>query len=183
MSFFNSKKKNPLSSQQPSKSNLSYNFKSPETKQLLATSSSSKTKEIFSNYLGKFTQKVTEGVSAVSSIGNKTQEVSDALNNWKYFMAFFIAGIALIALSFPYLTVLLLFPHKFAGLFSLGSISILASLAILKGPWTYFKSFLAKEKLLFSLIYLGSLFGTFYVAVIEKSFFLTIIFSFIQVFF
>lgn len=188
MNFFPKTSNKPPSSTQP-KTNLSYNYKNSETKRLIPPPDSqktSKTQQIFSSYLNKFTdsvgQKFTQSVSAVTNLTNKTEEVSNTLTNWKYFLGFFIAGLLFIALSMPYLTILVIAPQKFSGLFSLGSISILISVAILKGPYNFIKSFVKKDKILFSLVYFFSLFGTFYVALIQKSYILVILFSFIQVF-
>lgn len=170
MNFFS--KKEPLS-----KKNLSYNHKSSETKQLIPPQNS-KTTQIFSNYLEKFTDKVSQ---SVSNLGNKSQEISNTMTNWKYFLGFFVFGVLLLFLSFPYLTILVIAPQKFAGLFTLGSISILVSMGILKGTWAFAKSFFTKEKIWCSIVYLVSLVGTFYVAIIERNYILVIIFSFVQV--
>ena len=179
------------------KSNLTYNYKSssanPETKLLLhppnknatdktlnpslETQNSNNTTQILSNYISKFTGKVK---GSISNLTDKTQDMSNTLTNWKYFMGFFIAGIILIILAFAYIPFLLLAPQKFAGLFTLGSISILVSLGIIKGKG-FLMAFLKKEKIAFAVVYLGSLIGTFYVAVIERSYVLVIVFSFIQV--
>jgi len=173
MNFFTNKEKEPLS-----KKNLSYNHKSSETKQLIAPQNS-KTTQIFSEYLGKFTDKVSQ---SVNNLTNKSQDISNTMTNWKYFLGFFLFGVLLIFLSFPYLSILVIAPQKFAGLFTLGSISVLVSMGILKGTWGFIKSFFTKEKILFSIVYLGSLVGTFYVAIIKKNYVLVIIFSFVQVF-
>ncbi len=172
MNFFNKKSS--------SKKNLSYNYKgsslplpSSEEKQLIPPKTSSKP-HIFSEYLSKFTTKI-------SSFSAKTQETSNVLTNMKYFLVFFISGLLLIALSIPYLAFLVINPQKFAGLFTLGSIAILTSLAILKGPMSFFKSFMNRERGGFAMIYLISLIGTFWVAVIEKNYALVMVFSFVQV--
>lgn len=180
MNLFKSKPK-ALASSAPTKNNLSYNFKNSsqnsETKHLIPPESSKSTK-LFSNYFNKFTDQVGQ---KISNMGAKTQEVSNTFTNWKYFVGFFIAGLLMIALSVPYLSILVLAPQKFAGLFTLGSISILVSLGILKGPYNFLMSFLKKEKIMFSVVYLVSLLGTFYVAVIQKSYIMVMLFSFIQV--
>ena len=161
-----------------SKSNLSYNYKasSPpmptsEEKHLLPPSKP----HIFSEYLSNVTTKIM-------NFSQKTQESSNFLTNWKYFTILFLIGLIFIAISIPYIAFIVISPQKFAAFFTMGSISILASLAILKGPMSFFMSFMNRERVGVAVVYLTSLIGTFWVAIIERSYVLVIVFSIIQVF-
>ena len=102
-----------------------------------------------------------------------------AAANWKYFAVFFILGSLLIFLSFCYLPFIILMPAKFAKVFTLGCISILISLGILKGFNSLLSTLFDKERMLFSISYILSLFGTIYAAYFMHSYFLVLITSFL----
>ncbi|KAG0292477.1 protein transport protein sft2 [Linnemannia gamsii] len=55
------------------------------------------------------------------------------------------------------LPMLLLKPSKFATSFTLGSILLMASFALLKGPAAHLKALISKERLPFTVAYLGSM--------------------------
>ena len=80
-------------------------------------------------------------------------------------------------LSLFYLPFIILMPAKFSSAFTLGSINILISLSVLKGPLKFFKSLLSKQKILFSLIYFLTIIGTLYFSIINKVYIYVIAFS------
>jgi len=53
-------------------------------------------------------------------------------------------------------------PQKFALCFTFGSMTFMASFAILKGPYEHFTGMFRSDRLLFSAIYLGSMLSTLY---------------------
>lgn len=116
-----------------------------------------------------------------SKFSTQTQELTSTVTNFKNFAIFLGIGVFLIFLSLTFLPLLPISPYKFASLFTLGSISIIFSLGVLKGFTNFIKSLLVKEKIGFSLGYTASLLGTFWLAIIEKSFFGTIFMIAIQV--
>ena len=69
-----------------------------------------------------------------------------------FFLLAFFVGI-------PLLTVR---PQKFALSFTCGSITFMASFGILKGPHEHLMSMLAPDRVLFTVVYLGSMFLTLY---------------------
>ena len=70
-------------------------------------------------------------------------------------------------------------PSKFAKVFTLGCISILVSLGILKGFNSLLTTLFEKERILFSISYILSVFCTIYAAYIMHSYFLVLITSFL----
>lgn len=53
-------------------------------------------------------------------------------------------------------------PQKFAISFTMGSLLFMGSFGILKGPWEHFSSMFSGDRMLFTTIYLGSMFATLY---------------------
>ncbi|KAI9483619.1 MAG: Got1/Sft2-like family-domain-containing protein [Benjaminiella poitrasii] len=87
-------------------------------------------------------------------------------------------GVGCFTLSFFFLP---LFPGKFAATFTLGSILILVSVALLRGPWSHIKHMFSKERLPFTISYLGSMLLTLYAAIGIRAMILTVIFAIIQI--
>ncbi|XP_075211029.1 uncharacterized protein LOC142318331 [Lycorma delicatula] len=84
-------------------------------------------------------------------------------------------------LSAMYIPVLLLKARKFALLFTMGSLFFMCSFSFLWGPLEHIKHLFSKERLLFTLCYLSSLFATLYFALIPRSTPLTLLFGVAQV--
>jgi hypothetical protein len=84
-------------------------------------------------------------------------------------------GLGLFFFSFAtlYVPVIVLKARKFALLFSLGSLFTLGSFSFLWGPCNHVKHLFGKERLPFTLVYLGSLVGTLYFALSLQSTILT----------
>jgi len=92
----------------------------------------------------------------------------------------FLLGIFLISMSFSFLPVLVISPQKFALLFAFGSMTLLSSFAVLKGPQAFFSQLIQRDKLPFSISYLIGLVGTLVATIIMKSYLLTGVFAVIQ---
>ena len=89
-----------------------------------------------------------------------------------------VLGVGCFALSFFFLP---LFPGKFAATFTLGSILILVSVALLRGPLSHIKHMISMERLPFTISYVGSMLLTLYAALGLRAMILTIIFAIIQI--
>ncbi|CAO3589261.1 unnamed protein product [Absidia cylindrospora] len=72
-------------------------------------------------------------------------------------------------------------PGKFAATFTLGSILLLVSIAMLRGPWAHIKHMVTVERLPFTISYLGSMALTLYASLGARNYILTIIFAIIQI--
>jgi len=90
-------------------------------------------------------------------------------------------GIVCFFLASFYIPLLLIKARKFSLLFTLGSAFILLSFSFLSGPWNHVKHLFSKERLPFTLSYVGSLTGTLYCAVHMQNTILTCLFAIIQV--
>lgn len=96
------------------------------------------------------------------------------------FAGMFMVGLLLVSMSFSFLPILPLKPQKFALLFALGSVTMLGSVAWLKGPAAFASVALQREKLPFSAAYGAGLVGTFWATLIERSYIFTAIFALMQ---
>ncbi|XP_039278754.1 protein transport protein SFT2 [Nilaparvata lugens] len=83
--------------------------------------------------------------------------------------------------SAMYIPVLLFKARKFALLYTLGSLFFIGSFSFLWGPLEHLKHLLSRERILFTVSYLGSLFATLYFALGPKSTPLTLLFAVAQV--
>lgn len=72
------------------------------------------------------------------------------------------------------LPVVLLRPHKFALLFTMGSISFMMSFSFLKGPVAHLKSMCQPEYLRFTSAYLASMLATLWAALVVRSYVLVV---------
>lgn len=92
----------------------------------------------------------------------------------------FLLGIFLISMSFSFLPILVISPQKFALLFAFGSMTLLSSFAILKGPQAFVGGLLQREKLPFSVAYAVGLVGTLVATILMRSYLLTAFFGLMQ---
>lgn len=115
--------------------------------------------------------------SATTSIS----EITISRQTWMYFFGCASLGIALIGLSFMFLPMIVLFPQKFALLFTLGSLSLLTSLSILRGHTAFIKHLMSWNRVPFSSTYILSMLGTLWASLVRRSYLLTIAFSSVQV--
>ncbi|KAI8097824.1 Got1/Sft2-like family-domain-containing protein [Gilbertella persicaria] len=128
---------------------------------------------------------VTNTVQGYMPLGNGGEEEEEdpwyQLSRVERVMAFALClalGIGCFALSFFFLP---LFPGKFAATFTLGSILILVSVALLRGPWAHTKHMISKERLPFTISYVGSMALTLYAAIGIRAMILTVLFAIIQI--
>jgi len=117
--------------------------------------------------------KVTSGLSGLSALALSPAKLAQ-------FGGVFFVGVFLISMSCSFLPLLPVSPQKFALLFTFGSMTLLSSFAILKGPKSFAESLLQREKLPFSGAYIVGLVGTLAATIIMRSYILTAVFSLIQ---
>ena len=118
--------------------------------------------------------KITDARSSIDTIG-QTKE------RFTIFSILAISGIVCMILAFTFLPIIILSPHKFALLFTMGSGLILVSFSFLRGHIVLFKHLASIERLPFSASYGVSLIGTLYCSLVMGSYLLTLVFSIIQV--
>ena len=118
-------------------------------------------------------QKVWQGKS--QQLKDTIEENMDSGRSYKFFAIFLGIGVLFLFLSLLFLPTVIFSPHKFAMLFSLGSICMLVSMAFYRGPLTYTKRLMKKDQALFSIAYIFSLFLTLYASIIMGSYIVTIL--------
>ncbi|KAF9209018.1 protein transport protein sft2 [Haplosporangium sp. Z 27] len=151
-----------------------------------ATSSSGGSLGQASNWFGNVRNQVS-GYVPVSLGGTSQPQEEDWLGlSWFQRMAGFAicvaGGLACFMIAFFVgLPLLLLKPSKFATSFTLGSILLMASFALLRGPMTHLKALISKERLPFTGAYIGSMVFVLYSSLVANSYILTIIGTVIEV--
>lgn len=121
--------------------------------------------------------------SSISSAGERVQGAAALAMDPKRiatFLAVFGVGFLLIVLSINFLPILLLAPMKFATFFTLGSVTMMSSFAVLKGPMPFLAHLVERPKLPFSCAYGAGLFGTLWATIFLRSYVLTAVFALLQ---
>lgn len=99
-----------------------------------------------------------------------------------YFTVFLAMGVFFIIVAFSvFLHVIAITPQKFAVCFTIGCGFVIGSFFALKGPKKQLAHMSSKERLPFTLGFIGSTVGTIYVSVVLHSYILSIFFSMLQV--
>jgi len=96
------------------------------------------------------------------------------------FGGIFLFGMFLLSMSFSFLPLLPVQPQKFALLFALGSITVLGSVAWLKGPSAFLWQIIQRDKLAFSVMYGIGLLGSLWATLIARSYIFTAVFGVMQ---
>lgn len=119
---------------------------------------------------------------------NKIKDLQKGIENFsfinvnlKYVFFFFILGVLMVIVGISFLPLFLLFPEKFCFFFSFGCLFILISFVLFKGIKEFFKLFFSKEKIIFSMCYIVSLFFNVYFALFDQKYLFVFISSLIQV--
>lgn len=111
----------------------------------------------------------TTGLNIISSVTERTLRLKN----------FFILGafsIGLFLFSFSFIPVIIVFPQKFALLFSLGSLVMQVAMSYLKpNAWEYIQALFSKENAIVSGFYFASMFFTLYAAGVVGSYFVVLI--------
>ncbi|MBA0606781.1 hypothetical protein Godav_019198 [Gossypium davidsonii] len=99
-----------------------------------------------------------------------------------YFGLFLAAGVFFVFIAFTmFLPVMVLMPQKFAICFTLGCGFIIGSFFALRGPKNQLAHMSSKERLPFTVGFIGSMVGTMYVSMVLHSYILSVLFSVVQV--
>ncbi|OVA05113.1 Vesicle transport protein [Macleaya cordata] len=99
-----------------------------------------------------------------------------------YFGLLLATGVFFIFIAFTmFLPVMVLMPQKFAICFTLGCTFIIGSFFALKGPKNQLAHMSSKERLPFTLGFIGTMVGTIYVSMVLHSYVLSVLFSVLQV--
>ncbi|CAG8591119.1 12043_t:CDS:2, partial [Ambispora gerdemannii] len=103
-------------------------------------------------------------------VNNQEEESLFTLNRWQRLTGFgvlLLSGALCFVLAFLTIPLLPIKPRKFAVTYTMGSLLVLASFSMLKGPIEYLKHIFSMERLAFTLAYLGSMIATLYFAVVH----------------
>ncbi|XP_015880762.1 protein transport protein SFT2 [Ziziphus jujuba] len=99
-----------------------------------------------------------------------------------YFGLLLATGVFFVFIAFTmFLPVMVLMPQKFAICFTLGCGFIIGSFFALKGPKNQLAHMSSKERLPFTIGFIGSMVGTIYVSMVLHSYILSVVFSVLQV--
>ncbi|KAG8365176.1 hypothetical protein BUALT_Bualt18G0077100 [Buddleja alternifolia] len=99
-----------------------------------------------------------------------------------YFSLLLASGVFFVFIAFTlFLPVIVLVPQKFALCFTAGCAFIIGSFFALRGPKNQFYHMSSKERLPFTLGFIGSMVGTIYVSMVLHSYVLSVFFSVLQV--
>ncbi|KAL6567683.1 hypothetical protein OROGR_001351 [Orobanche gracilis] len=99
-----------------------------------------------------------------------------------YFGLLVASGVFFVFIAFTlFLPVIVLVPQKFALCFTAGCAFIIGSFFALRGPKNQFNHMSSKERLPFTLGFIGSMVGTIYVSMVLHSYVLSVLFSVLQV--
>ena len=118
---------------------------------------------------------------ASSKISGSVEDMSSTKDRFTTFAILAVLGGLCMMFAFTFLPFVIISPHKFALLFTLGSALMLASFSFLRGHMAFIKHLSSMDRLPFSGSYLVSLVGTLYCSMVMGSYLLTLIFSVIQV--
>ncbi|TYH75099.1 hypothetical protein ES332_D05G449800v1 [Gossypium tomentosum] len=98
-----------------------------------------------------------------------------------YFGLFLASGVFFVFIAFTmFLPVMVIMPQKFAICFTLGCGFIIGSFFALRGPKNQLAHMSSKERLPFTLGFIGSMVGTIYVSMVLHSYILSVLFSVLQ---
>lgn len=117
----------------------------------------------------------------INSAKSSMDDLSSTKERFTTFAILAAIGVVCMILAFTFLPIVIISPHKFALLFTLGSGLMLLSFSFLRGHAAFVKHMASMERLPFSASYLTSLVGTLYCSLVMNSYILTLIFSLIQV--
>ncbi|XP_042039703.1 protein transport protein SFT2-like [Salvia splendens] len=126
--------------------------------------------------------RVTKGVRDLPGSFNSATSSVPSGQSLVYFGFFLGAGFFFIFIAFTiFLPVMVLKPQKFAICFTIGCAFIVGSFFALRGPKNQLSHMLSKERLPFTIGFLGSMVGTICVSMVLHSYILSVFFSVLQV--
>ncbi|KAL8462152.1 hypothetical protein ACS0TY_033286 [Phlomoides rotata] len=133
-------------------------------------------------YYFSHNSRVTKGVR---DLPGNFQSATSSIPSGKalvYFGMLLASGVFFVFIAFTlFLPVIVLVPQKFAICFTVGCAFIVGSFFSLRGPMNQFSHMSSKERLPFTLGFIGSMMGTIYVSMVLHSYILSVLFSVLQV--
>ncbi|KAK9820584.1 hypothetical protein WJX72_011930 [[Myrmecia] bisecta] len=129
------------------------------------------------NFLNQSFTRVTTGVQgAGTSVSSTLQRVAPpTAQQFTYFAVLLGGGVVFLVLAFTlFLPVIILAPSKFAICFTLGSVFIMAAFTSLRGWQSQITHMFSRERLPFTLGYIGSMAGTLYAALVMHSYVMSV---------
>ncbi|CAM8952971.1 unnamed protein product [Rhodiola kirilowii] len=125
---------------------------------------------------------VSKGVRELPGSFQSATSTVPSGKSFMYFGIFLAAGIFFVFIAFTmFLPVMVLMPQKFALCFTIGCAFIIGAFFALKGPRNQLAHMISRERLPFTLGFLGSMIGTIYVSMVLHSYVLSVLFSVLQV--
>ncbi|KAJ1821971.1 protein transport protein sft2 [Coemansia sp. RSA 2671] len=103
------------------------------------------------------------------------------MQRWVGFAGCAVLALFCYMLAFMALPLMIVSPQKFATAFSLGSLSTIAAIALLRGPRAHTQHMVSRERLAFTLTYFGSVFFTLFFSAIAHTYLGTLFFVVIQI--
>ncbi|KAJ1661998.1 protein transport protein sft2 [Coemansia sp. RSA 1836] len=103
------------------------------------------------------------------------------MQRWVGFAGCAVLALFCYMLAFMALPLMIMSPQKFATAFSLGSLSTISGIALLRGPRAHTQHMVSRERLVFTLTYFGSVFFTLFFSAIAHSYLGTLFFVIIQI--
>jgi len=131
-----------------------------------------------------FFSQLKSSVSETTGVGQ--QETSmfglSYQTRFKGFVATVMISVFFFFMAFSVgMPVMVVRPSKFAFCFTLGSMLLMSSFALLKGPGAHLRSMITMAQLPFTICYLGSMGFTLYSALVARSYILVVISSSLQI--
>ncbi|KAJ2723916.1 protein transport protein sft2 [Coemansia sp. Benny D115] len=103
------------------------------------------------------------------------------MQRWIGFGGCAVLAVFCFLMAFMSLPLMIVSPQKFATAFSLGSLSSVSGIALLRGPRAHTRHLFSRERLLFTGTYFGSVFFTLFFSAIAHSYIGTLFFVIVQV--
>uniref|UniRef100_A0A0E0LDE3 Fructose-bisphosphate aldolase n=1 Tax=Oryza punctata TaxID=4537 RepID=A0A0E0LDE3_ORYPU len=124
---------------------------------------------------------VSKGVLGLPGSFKSTTSSVPSSKSLVYFGLFLASGIFLVFIAFTiFLPVMVIMPQKFAICFTAGCAFIIGSFFALKGPKNQLYHMISKERLPFTMGFVGSMAATIYVSMVLHSYILSVFFSCLQ---
>jgi len=108
------------------------------------------------------------------------QNTFEVERSYKTFFIVLFVGLGIILLSMIFLPAAIMFPQKFVGLFSLGSMVILSSFIFIYGTAGYIELLFSRARVTFTLLFIGSIFVGFYFSFIHPNYIVSLICALVQ---
>ena len=119
--------------------------------------------------------------SIFEKISDKVNNTVENTENFRNGMLIMVGGMVLIMFSFCFIPLIPIAPGKFCGMFSLGSIVIMFALQHMMGFQKFMKTIVNKSNVGYAFAYVVSLCLGLYYSVISSSYFLSLVFTGVQV--